>query len=73
MPRKTNVVISIVSLTWSNSEPTVWGSPPQKLSAKVPALNAISTMTTKTRIGISFATVTIRLITVAWRTPRAIR
>ncbi len=65
MPRNTNVVTSIVSFTWSNSEPRVCVSLPQKLSAKVPALNAMSTMTMKTRIGISFATVTMRLITVA--------
>ena len=73
MPRNTNVVISIVSLTWSNSEPTVCDSPPQKLSAKVPASKANSTITRKTRIGTSLTTVMMRLITAACRTPRTIR
>jgi hypothetical protein len=73
IPRNTNVVTSIVSLTWSNTARTDRPSLPQKLSANVPASNATATMTMKVRIGTSFAMVTIRLTTVACRTPRAIR
>ncbi len=60
MPRKTNTVISIVPVAWSQMEESEYpSSPPQKLSAKTSALKAMIAMTMNTRIGTTLATVTM--------------
>lgn len=65
------MVTSIVSRTCSGSEASEPPAP-HRLALKTSPSKASATTTTNIRIGSSFATVTIRLIVVACRTPRAI-
>jgi hypothetical protein len=51
----------------------VGASPPQRLPANTPPLIANASTMRNTKIGTSLAIVTIRLITAASLTPRAIR
>jgi hypothetical protein len=65
-------VTTIVSLTWSNTADAEKLSVPQKLSAKTLGSSVTAANTMNTRIGTILATVTIRFITAASLTPRAI-
>ena len=52
-------MISIVPVAWSHSDANEYSSPPQKLSAKTSALNAMIAITINTRIGTTLAIVTM--------------
>ena len=52
-------MISIVPVAWSQIDEIVGSSPPQKLSAKMSASNAMIAITMKTRIGTTLAMVTM--------------
>src|SRR4051794_30736276 len=73
MPRKTNVVMIIVDLTWSNNVDSEASSPPHQLYEKSSPVKANATTTMNSRIGTSLAKVTMRLIAAASFTPRAMR
>jgi len=51
--------MSIVPVAWSHTEDNEYSAPPQKLSAKTSALNAMMAITINTRIGTTLAMVTM--------------